>query len=74
MKEAEPSQLLDEATVTARLKRLAELSAAAPTLVALVDMSAQAVTDRLLACAEISALALELTAAGEADRSRSTTS
>jgi hypothetical protein len=61
----EPLRLLDGATVDARLRKLSELSAAAVLRDPRIDMSAGAVTQRLLECAEISALALELEWAGE---------
>jgi hypothetical protein len=53
------------AEIDARLRQLAALSRAAGPAPPLVDMSAAAVADRLLECAEISALALKLEAAGE---------
>lgn len=54
--------------VDLRLRELARLSAEAPPWPPLVDMSPEAVTARLDECAEISALALDLVAAGVALR------
>lgn len=56
--------LLTAEVVTARLRKLAQLSASATSTPARIDMSASAVTMRLLECAEISALASELAKAG----------
>ena len=56
---------LPPALIDARLRALASLSAQAGPAPPLVDMSAAAMTARLRDCAEISALALDLLAAGE---------
>ena len=65
---ASDSDLPSAADVDARLRMLAQLSMLAPPLPPLVDMSPDAITARLLDCAEISALALDLMAAGGAIR------
>lgn len=54
--------------IDARLQAVAEMSAAAWPQRAFVDMAADAVAGRLRACAEISALALELADAGAQHR------
>ena len=54
------SQPLRAEVVTARLRQLARLSLEAPPSVAPIEMSSSAVTNRLLECAEISALAWQL--------------
>ena len=56
--------------VDARLRRVAALSRRAHPWPALVDMSREAVTARLLACSEVSALALALARAGAHDDRR----
>ncbi len=68
MARAEHELPLNAEEIDARLRRLAELSAHAPPAAPLVDVSAAGVTARLRECAEISALALELEAAGAAIR------
>jgi hypothetical protein len=55
----------DAELVSARLRRLAELSQQQSPLTAAVDMSSGAVTARILDCAEISALVWELALAGQ---------
>lgn len=59
---------MSAAAVDARLRLVAALSATSPPSESHVDMSPEAVTARLLECCEISALALELEAAGGALR------
>ena len=62
---------LEAEEVDARLLKLSELSRDyRPTSNELVDMSGEAITARLIECAEISALAFELVAAGEALHTR----
>jgi hypothetical protein len=56
---------LPEHEVDDRLRKLAALSRDYRPVTDVVDMSKEAIDDRLLECAEISALAFELVAAGE---------
>ena len=64
--EARDTDVPDGSEVDARLRVLARMSASAPDAAPLCDMSSDAITARLLDCAEISALALALAGAAKA--------